>query len=227
MARMNFPLAAVLLLAPVAAEATIFRAVEFEEKVENASTIVVGQLVNQQSRWDNQRKNILTYSTFRVEKTLKGQPAQEITLVTPGGKVDNISQEIIGVPQFEQGEEHVLFVRHTQAGPTVAFLEQGDYRVEKNSRGDRLAIPAVSSAVLVDTGRGTAVNTEPPRLRREFEGAVRDAVRRGEAINRMEMIERQKKEQASLWNQIQDNKLLVSLALIGAMLASWQLFKRW
>lgn len=227
MARMTLPLAAVLLLAPVAAEATILRAVELEEKVTNASSIILGQVTNQQSRWDDSKKNILTHSTFRVEKTLKGQPAQEITIVTPGGTVDNVAQEIIGVPRFRQGEEHVLFVRNSQAGPTVLFLEQGDYRVEKNSRGDRLAVPAVSSEVLVDTGRGSAIAVEPARSLRDFEGAVKEHIRRGDAITRMKMVEREKKEQASLWNQIQRNKLLVALAIFGALIASWQLLKRW
>jgi hypothetical protein len=226
MARMTLPIAAALLLAPVTAEATIFRAVELDQKVENASTIIVGKLLSQQSRWDAGRRNILTYSTFRIDQTLKGQPAQEITIVTPGGTVDNIAQEIIGVPQFKEGEEHVLFVRNTSAGPTVAYLEQGDYRVEKNDRGERVAVPAVSAEVLVDTGRGTAVNVEAPRAMREFEGKVRDLVRR-ERIQRMELMDRQKREQASIWNQIQRNKLLVGLALLGAAIATWQLLKRW
>ncbi len=227
MARTTLPLAAVLLFAPIAMEATILRAVELEEKVDNASSIIIGQMTNQQSRWDASKKNILTYSTFRVEKTLKGQPAQEVTIVTPGGTVDNVAQEIIGVPRFRQGEEHVLFVRNTQAGPTVAYLEQGDYRVEKNSRGDRLVVPAVSSEVLVDTGRGSAIGVEAPRALRDFEGVVKDHVRRGETLNRMKMVEREKKQQASLWNSIQRNKLLVALAILGALIASWQLFKRW
>lgn len=227
MARMTLPIAAVLLFAPVAAEATIVRAVELDQKVETASTIVVGKLLNQQSRWDAGHKNILTYSTFRIDQTLKGQPAQEITIVTPGGTVDNIAQEIIGVPQFKEGEEHVLFVRNTNSGPTVAYLEQGDYRVEKDDRGERMAVPAVSAEVLVDTGRGTAVNVEPPRALREFEGKVRDSMRRHERVQQMRLIERQKREQASIWNQIQRNKLLVGLALLGAAIATWQLFKRW
>jgi hypothetical protein len=227
MARMTLPLAAILLFAPVAAEATIFRAVELDEKVEHSSSIVVGQITRQEARWDAERKNILTYSTFRIEKTLKGQPAQEITIVTPGGTVGNVAQEIIGVPRFREGEEHVVFVRNTQAGPTVAYLEQGDYRVEKNARGERLAVPAVSSNVLVDTGRGTAVNVEAPRALRDFESAVQETVKRRAAMNRMELIERQKKEQASVWNQIQRNKLLVALAILGAVIASWQLVRRW
>jgi hypothetical protein len=226
MTRMTLPAAALLLLAPVAAEATISRSVGFEEKVENAASIVVGKLVSQQSRWDDAKRNILTYSTFRIEKTLKGDPAQEVTIVTPGGTVGTTAQEFIGVPRFRDGEEHVLFVRQAQAGPTVAFLEQGDYRVEKGDRGDRMVTPAVSSSVLVDTGRGTAVAPEQPQTLRDFESAVRDSIRRRET-KRMEMLELQKKEQASLWNLIRRNKVLVLLALMGAALATWQLVKRW
>lgn len=226
MARLAYPFAALLLFAPIVAEATIVRAVEFEKKVEDAAAIVVGTCVGQQSRWDAARNLILTYSTFRVEKTLKGDPAQQITIVTPGGTVDNTVQEIIGVPKFQAGEENVVFVRNTQTGPTVLYLEQGNYKVFKNDRGDRMVTPAVTSSVMVDTGHGTAVTPEAPRSLRDFEGAVRDSVRRREAI-RMELLERQKKEQASIWNQIQRNKTLVSLALLGAILASWQLYKRW
>lgn len=226
MARLGIPLTALLLLAPLAAEATIVRAVAFDEKVEQAEGIVVGTCIAQESRWDDAHERILTYSTFRVEKTLKGAVDPEITLVTPGGKVGNIVQEIIGVPRFREGEENVVFVRNTKAGPTVAFLEQGNYKVVKDARGDRMAMPAVTSSVLVDTGRGTAVAPESARSMRDLEGAVRDTIRRREAL-RMELIEQRKKEEASLWNQVQRNKWLIGLALLGAIIATWQLYKRW
>lgn len=218
-------LTALLLLVPVSASATISRAVAFDEKVENAASIVVGKCVGQQARWNETREWILTYSTFAVEKTLKGQPAQQITIVTPGGTIGNVTQDIIGVPKFQQGEESVVFVRNSQAGPTVAFLEQGAYRVRKDDRGDRIVEPSVSASVLIDTGRGTAVSPEGARALREFEGAVRDTMRRREAI-RMEMVERQKKQQASLWNQLQRNRVLVALAVLGVILATWQLARR-
>jgi hypothetical protein len=219
-----FALIAVLAAAP-AADATISRAVRFEEKVENAAAIVMGTCIAQQSRWDDARNWILTYSTFRIEKTLKGLPAQEITIVTPGGRVGSIAQEVVGVPRFREGEEHVVFVRNSQAGPTVLYLEQGNYRVTKNDRGDRIVQPSVSSAVLVDTGRGTAVRPEPPRPLREFEGAVRETIRQRERL-KMEMIEEQKREQASIWKAVQRNRALVLLALVGIGLATWQLVKR-
>jgi hypothetical protein len=44
---------------------------------------------------------------------------------------------------------------------------------------------------------------------------------------KMELVQRQKREEASLRNQLQRNWPLVTLALIGALLASWQLYKRW
>jgi hypothetical protein len=225
MTRKTFALAVLLLLVPVAADATIAQAMKFDDKVENAAAIVVGTCVAQRSEWDPARKWILTYSTFRVEKTLKGQPAQEITIVTPGGTVDGIAQEIVGVPRFREGEEHALFVRQSQAGPTVLYLEQGDYRVIREG-AERLVQPVVSTAVLVDTGRGTAVAPERRRSLREFESSVRETVKRRERMQ-MELIEREKKQQASLRSQIRRNRELLALALIGALLATWQLAKRW
>jgi hypothetical protein len=218
-------LAAVLALAPLTANATISRAMKFEDKVENAAAIVLGECVSQQSRWDEARNWILTYSTFRVEKTLKGMPAQEITIVTPGGVVGNIAQDVVGVPKFRKGDQHVVFVRQSQAGPTVLYLEQGDYHVVKEG-GERVVRPSVSSSVLIDTGRGAAIAPEPDRSLRAFETAVRDTVKRHE-LTKMEMLDRQKRTESSIWTHIQRNKILVALALIGAVLASWQLYKRW
>ncbi|MDQ3282748.1 MAG: hypothetical protein M3Q69_15200 [Acidobacteriota bacterium] len=173
---------------------------------------------------DEANHRILTYSTFRIEKTLKGMPAQEITVVTPGGTIGNIAQDFVGVPRFRQGDEHVVFVRNSTAGPTVAYLEQGAYRVVKDERGERMTDPLVSTAVLVDTQRGVAVAPEHPRTLRAFEQEVRDAMGRREVL-RMKVLEEQKR-QASIWGQLQRNKLLVSLALLGAIIATWQYLKR-
>lgn len=223
--RNTFALAAVLALVPLAGNATISRAMSWDEKVSNAASIVHGTCVRQESRWDESRRWILTYSTFRIEKALKGMPVQEITIVTPGGSVGELYQETIGVPKFSVGNEHVLFVRNSQAGPTVLYFEQGAYEVV-NMRGEKFVKPVVSAAVLVDTQRGMAVSPEGLRPLRDFESSVRESIRRREAL-RMDMIERQKKEQASISNVLRRNKTLVVLALIGALLASWQLVKRW
>jgi hypothetical protein len=197
---------------------------EFEDKVGNAAAIVLGKVVAQESRWDAGHKRILTYSTFQVEKTLKGEQAAQRTIVTPGGVVGTIAQEYVGVPQFQIGDEHVVFVRETSVGPTVLYFDQGAYRVARAERGERIVHPLVSSAVLVDTQRGIAAAPEAPRSLREFETRVRTSHTRHQQLK---VIEQKRREHAaSLWGQLQDNKVLVALALLGVLLASWQFFKR-
>ncbi|HEX8619675.1 MAG TPA: hypothetical protein VF911_18990 [Thermoanaerobaculia bacterium] len=222
--RTALTIAAVLALAPLTAEATISRAMEFDEKVGNAEAIVIGKVVSQESRWDAAHKRILTYSTFEVEKTLKGQQAARRTIVTPGGVVGTTAQEYVGVPQFAVGDEHVVFVRNTSAGPTVLYFDQGAYRVARAERGERIVQPLVSSAVLVDTQRGIAVAPEHPRSLRDFEARVRTSHTRHQQLKVLEQKRRDRA--ASFWGQIQDNKVLVTLALLGVLLALWQYFKR-
>ncbi|HEX8172460.1 MAG TPA: hypothetical protein VF824_18135 [Thermoanaerobaculia bacterium] len=208
-----------------AAQATLSRAVSFDEKVDNAASIVLGRVVSQEARWDDARRWILTYSTFEIEKTFKGFPARQMTVVTPGGEVDGIHQETVGVPRFARGDERVLFIRNSQAGPTVLYFDQGNYEVVQEG-SEKFVQPASSGAVLIDTQRGMAAAAESARPLRAFEAEVRDSLRKREAI-RMEMVERQKREQASIMNVIARNRTLVFLALIGAALATWQLVKRW
>lgn len=214
------------LLVPASAHATISEAIAFDKKVDDAAAIVLGECVNTASRWDAAGKWIVTYSTFRVEKSLKGEPAQEITVVTPGGVVNGVHQETIGVPKFAAGDDRVLFVKNTRVGPTVLYFDQGAYEVEQ-VRGERIVRPAVSAAVLVDTQRGMAVTPEEASTLREFEQRVSKRLRERREIERMQVIEREKRAQASLGNVLSRNKTLVALALIGAILATVQLLKRW
>jgi hypothetical protein len=222
--RAALAIAAVVALTPVIAKATIARAVPFDQKVDQAAGIILGRVVSQESSWDANRQRILTYSKVRIEKTLKGQTAQEITVVTPGGVVGDIAQDYVGIPRFKAGEDSVIFVRNTKVGPTVAFLEQGAYQVEVDDRGERIVRPLVSTAVLVDPQRG-AVMPERPRTLSEFEGSIRVSMQKRQA-QQMKMIEQRRREEASLWNTVKRNKTIVIIALMGALLATWQLVIR-
>ena len=222
--RAALAIAAVLALMPVTAKATIARAVPFDQKVDQAAGIVLGRVLSQESSWDTNRQRILTYSKIRVEKTWKGKTAQEFTLVTPGGVVGDIAQDYVGIPRFKPGEDSVIFVRNSKVGPTVAFLEQGAYQVEVDDRGERIVRPLVSTAVLVDPERG-AVMPERARTLSEFEGSIRVSLQKRQA-QQMKMIEQKRRDEASLWNVVKRNKLIVIVALMGALLATWQLVLR-
>ena len=208
------------------AGATLTKAATFDEKVSNSAAIVLGHVVRQESKWDDQHRWILTYTTLQIEKAFKGVPGQqEITIVTPGGRVGDVNQATVGVPDFAEGTDHVLFVRNSSVGPTVLYFDQGAYDVAKNG-SERVVQPVASDAVQIDTQRGMAVAAEEPRTLPEFERAVQASERRA-GVNRMEMIRRQQQAlQPSLGATLSRYKYLVAIALLGIALASWQFIRR-
>ena len=221
-----FATAAVLAAVP-RAQATLAVAAPFEQKVENAASIVLGKCIRTESRMDPTGRWILTYSTFEVEKSMKGAAATQVTVVTPGGQVGDTRQETIGIPQFREGDESVLFIKDSEAGPTVLYFDQGAYDVTSDAHGDKIVAPVATSLVKIDTQRGIAVPSELPRTLRNFEGDVREAmagIERRHIEN--EMIETKRHKQASLLDTLSRYKFLVAAALLGAALATWQLLRR-
>ena len=214
------------LVATPRAGATLSKAATFDEKVANSAAIVLGHVVKSESKWDDQHRWILTYTTFQIEKSYKGLPGQqEITIVTPGGHVGTVSQDTEGVPDFAAGADNVLFVRNSSVGPTVLYFDQGAYDVAKNG-SERIIQPVATDAVVVDTQRAMAVAPEEPRTLRQFEQAVQDSQRRG-VLNRMEMIKHQQQaQQPSIGSTLARYRYLIILALLGIAVASWQLIRR-
>src|ERR1051325_1940837 len=152
-------LASAAMLSGPRADASLTRAADFDTKVAEAESVVLGKVTKTESRWDASHRWILTYSTIRVEKALKGTAGQEVTLVTPGGQVGNIGQSTVGVPEFREGSENVVFVKNSRVGPTVLYFDQGTYDVTRDGN-QRMVAPVASDAVVVDTQRGMAVSPE-------------------------------------------------------------------
>ena len=213
---------------PTSAKASVAAAASFDQKVDNAAAIILGRCVKSESRFDPTGRWILTYSTFDVEKSIKGSTGQQVTLVTPGGEVGGIRQETVGVPAFEPGDENVLFIKNTRLGPTVLYFDQGTYDVRSDGRGEKMVAPIASNLVKVDQQSGTASATDDePRTLSAFDRAVRESIQSGpDRRMRMEALRIQNKREKSLQALFVENKLLVALALIGAALATWQLLRR-
>ena len=217
--------AALVLLAVPAAHAAIAAAASFDEKVDNAAAIILGKCVRTESKFDPSGRWIVTYSTFAVEKSFKGDAASELTLVMPGGSVGGVHQSSVGVPEFHQGDEQVVFVKNTRLGPTVLYFDQGTYDVRTDGRGERVIAPVPTNLVTVDTQRGmAAAPADTPRTVRQFEDAVRDSMRSAAARKeRMAATPPVKTQPASLVDVLARNKLLLVLALLGIALAAWQI----
>lgn len=219
--------AAVLVGSAPSAHATLAAAATFDEKVENASSIVLGKCIKTESRQDPTGRWILTYSTFTIEKTIKGNPATEITIVTPGGQVGTTRQDTIGIPQFRTGDEQVLFVKDSRVGPTVLYFDQGAYDDAVDDRGEKIVAPIQSTLVKIDTQRGFAVPAELPRRLKDFQDDVAVSVR-GARQRQMqfEMIQsKQQQKQATIGSVLLRYKWIIGIALLGAAVATWQLLR--
>ncbi|HEY6138255.1 MAG TPA: hypothetical protein VI670_10875 [Thermoanaerobaculia bacterium] len=220
-------LAFTVALAAPAAQASLATAAPFEEKVDNASSIILGRCLKNESRWDPSGRWILTYSTFKVLNTFKGGSAQEVTLVVPGGSVGGVHQSSVGLPAFNEGSENVLFIRNGKAGPTVLYFDQGAYDVVTNERGEKMVAPVASDVVHIDAQRGVAVPAEAPRSLNEFKSAVDRAVRSAdERRQKADMIRAKQQKGPSIGAMIIGNRLVLAALAIGLLLAAWQLFRR-
>jgi hypothetical protein len=220
-------ISAIIAAAP-AAHATLATAASFEQKVDKAASIILGKCVRQESRFDPSGRWILTYSTFQVEKSMKGAALPEVTIVTPGGSVGSLHQSSIGIPAFQTGAENVIFVKNSNVGPTVLYFDQGAYNVKTDASGQRIVAPVPSDLVQIDAQRGVAVapDTTPQALPR-FEQRVNDTLRdlRNEKT-RMNMLAADKmREEASLWSVAKENRWTILLALAGIAFATWRLLR--
>jgi hypothetical protein len=221
-------LMAMTLVVP-AAQAAIAQAATFDEKVDHAVAIVLGKCVRTESRYDRTGRWILTYATFSVEQTMKGNAAGEITVVTPGGSMNGIHQVTSGVPVFREGDEHVVFLRNTPVGLTPLYFDQGTYNVTTGGHGEKLIVPMPSNVVHIDTQRSMAVvaPADQPRTLDAFKQAVSVSMNGTAARSQMSAMGRSKPpQQKSFWSTVTENKLLIALAFVGIGIAAWQLLRR-
>ncbi|HVT05366.1 MAG TPA: hypothetical protein VHL58_18535 [Thermoanaerobaculia bacterium] len=220
-------------LSPLSMRASIARAVPFEEKVTEAESIVVGHCLKTRSAYDPSGKWIVTYSTFRIDKAIKGEPAAELTVVTPGGSVGSIHQETVGIPHFRQGDDNLLFIKRQSLGPSVLYFDQGTYTVDKDDRGETIVEPIASDLVLIDSQAGKAVSAEMPRRTlHQFESDVQVAIKDHRIRIASEGLVRPRPNQKSvellgpLRQFLKNNGTLLLLVTFGLALSTVALIRR-
>jgi hypothetical protein len=80
-------------------------------RTEKADYIIEGTVEKVESRWNQERTGIFTYTDLRIEKYIKGAPFAEnkLQIVTPGGTVGEISQWVEDQPIFHEGKRVRIF----------------------------------------------------------------------------------------------------------------------
>lgn len=115
-------LVAVLLLSAGSASSTVMRFMSLEELTSRSTDVVRGTVLGQSVRWTENREGILTYVDLLIHERLKGtRPiAQVVQLVQSGGELEGRRMRVVGLPEFQDGEEVVLFLAPYSNDPREA-----------------------------------------------------------------------------------------------------------
>ena len=109
--------------------ATTVRRLSFDELVAKAEMIVAGEVTGSRTYRTGDGKLILTSYTVQVGESIKGKAPGTLTVTTVGGKVGNTVLHVSGMPQFQTGENTVLFLERSGAYTTVVGLNQGKFSI--------------------------------------------------------------------------------------------------
>ncbi|HVC20534.1 MAG TPA: hypothetical protein VNE16_10675 [Vicinamibacterales bacterium] len=116
-----------------AAEATTMIAMPLPTLTASAGAILQGRVTDVQSHWNASRTHIFTFATVHVTRYLKGNLGPDVTVMEFGGEVAGMIQMIPGVPQFQPGEDVVLFLSlHSPMYPAVLALSQGKFDIVRD-----------------------------------------------------------------------------------------------
>lgn len=100
---------ALTVASPLPVEAATLRRVGLEELVAGNETIVVGEVLDVHSYWNDEGTFILSDVRVAVDEALKGRTDGILTFTVPGGTVGETTVLIVGGPELVPGRRYVLF----------------------------------------------------------------------------------------------------------------------
>jgi hypothetical protein len=135
-----------------------------DDLVQKSGRIVVGKCLSRESRWNDRNTLILTTARFAVSEPLKGTNDGFVNVVTVGGMLDGITQEVSGMPVFEPEEEVLLFLEPSKNGHWQPLgLSQGKFRILRNRQtGEEEVVHSLSGLELYDPANRSLSQQEKP-----------------------------------------------------------------
>ncbi len=125
-----------------AADTSLAVALSLDDMVSQSDVIAIGNCVNTQSVWVENR--LVTLATVAVNETLKGdESTTNLTVALPGGVDANrkfpIAMSYPGAPKMTPGEDVFLFLNsasEVSGSYTVAGFSQGKFSIVKDEDGE-------------------------------------------------------------------------------------------
>jgi hypothetical protein len=114
------------------AHATTLMRMGLDRLAHAAKEIVRARCVANTTAWDH--GEIWTFTTFDVEETWRGAANGRITVKLLGGRTQQVTSLVSGVPRFRPGEDVVLFLEPAEDGTfSVTSWQQGVFRVSRDA----------------------------------------------------------------------------------------------
>jgi hypothetical protein len=146
--------------------ATVMTPMYLDDLTGSSQTIAYATVTGKRTEWSADRRMIYTVYTVQAEQYLKGSLGASFEIREPGGERDGEGFYVASVPQYEIGQEAVLFVWTDPAGAhQVTAFEQGSVAIFTSAAGDKVPARRVplgsyrlveSSSALVDSASEAA-----------------------------------------------------------------------
>ncbi len=105
----------------------------------NAKVVFLGECLSNSVEMDQQSGRVVTYTTFQVLETYKGNIGSSYTIKQIGGNLPgaNLNVRMPGVPQFEVGKRYVVFLPPVSrlGFSSPVGLSQGMFTVKTDAAG--------------------------------------------------------------------------------------------
>jgi hypothetical protein len=124
------------------ASATVLLPADFATVVNESTIAVHGTVVDVRSGLTGPRRTIESIVTVSVITPLKGRPGTTVSFRVPNGQIGRYRRVMVGAPEFEKGDEIVVFLKgQAPSMPSVFGLSQGVYRVARDGASRALVTP--------------------------------------------------------------------------------------
>jgi len=160
-----------ILTAPLSA--TTVEKMELPQLVSASDNIVQGRVESVESRYEANR--IYTYVSITIDEPLKGERRRTVLLRQIGGAIGAKRTWVAGMPQFNIGDQVILFLRDRHDGTfDVTGLNQGKYDIVND-----FAVANVTGLAILDskTGRISEAGFVEKAPLESFKARIRELVR--------------------------------------------------
>lgn len=118
------------------ASATVMKYADVEQLIEISDIIVQGTVAEQKVYFDQAQGRVVTDTTFKIERKFLGKVEQTVTIQQWRGTHKGITSAIPGDPNFEKGEEVIIFLhRGTDGVVALSAMGQSKFSIFPTAQG--------------------------------------------------------------------------------------------